>query len=131
MESGGWPTLDRLLCLAWLAAILLIAATIALPIPAAAGGRVVRRWLCTIASRGKTFRSSSSKAGSLREHKNSDEYVIPCGDWFSYVSCPHYLAEIVMYFGLLIASGGSSSSVWFLLIFVVHTKLVLFCDTNT
>nr|CAB3485501.1 unnamed protein product [Digitaria exilis] len=59
--------------------------------------------------------------GSLREHKNSDEYVIPCGDWFSYVSCPHYLAEIVMYFGLLIASGGSSSSVWFLLIFVVHS----------
>ncbi|KAF8651665.1 hypothetical protein HU200_063176 [Digitaria exilis] len=292
------------MCLAWLAAILLIAAAITLPIPAAAGGRVVRRWLCTIASRGKTFRPSSFKArftvpqkfflhfyvegvavttsllfatwfyaymkmtplvlessssstidnhyvggsssfslanawpshpvehkyrvwrtvfvlilmeiqvlrrmyeskyvfhysptarmhiasylvgwlyyvaaplalaspclpeamrgqaripdlvidlshivmpllklgwcqwigmaifiwgwlhqfcchailGSLREHKNSDEYVIPCGDWFSYVSCPHYLAEIVMYFGLLIASGGSSSSVWFLLIFVI------------
>lgn len=33
--------------------------------------------------------------GSLRKHKKSDEYVIPRGDWFSYVSCPHYLAEIV------------------------------------
>ncbi|KAF7002912.1 hypothetical protein CFC21_018318 [Triticum aestivum] len=33
--------------------------------------------------------------GSLRENKDSDEYVIPCGDWFSHVSCPHYLAELI------------------------------------
>lgn len=33
--------------------------------------------------------------GSLREHKDSDEYAIPCGDWFNRVSCPHYLAELV------------------------------------
>ncbi|VAH50261.1 unnamed protein product [Triticum turgidum subsp. durum] len=33
--------------------------------------------------------------GSLRENKDSDEYVIPCDDWFSRVSCPHYLAELV------------------------------------
>ncbi|OEL38183.1 Polyprenol reductase 1, partial [Dichanthelium oligosanthes] len=45
--------------------------------------------------------------GLLHEHKNSDEYVIPCGDWFSRLSCPHYLAELVIYFGMLIASGGS------------------------
>lgn len=57
--------------------------------------------------------------GSLREHKDSDEYVIPCGDWFSRVSCPHYLAELVIYLGVLIASGGSDISVWFLFIFVI------------
>ncbi|KAL6651244.1 hypothetical protein ACP70R_010169 [Stipagrostis hirtigluma subsp. patula] len=57
--------------------------------------------------------------GSLREHKDSDEYVIPCGDWFSRVSCPHYLAELVIYFGLLIASGGSDISVWFMFLFVI------------
>ncbi|PWZ36820.1 Polyprenol reductase 1 [Zea mays] len=57
--------------------------------------------------------------GSLREHKDSDEYVIPCGDWFSRVSCPHYLAELVIYFGMLIASGGSDISVWFLYLFVI------------
>ncbi|KAF8651666.1 hypothetical protein HU200_063177 [Digitaria exilis] len=57
--------------------------------------------------------------GSLREHKDSDEYVIPCGDWFSRVSCPHYLAELVIYLGLLIASGGSDISVWFLYLFVI------------
>jgi hypothetical protein len=38
--------------------------------------------------------------GSLREHKDSDEYVIPCGDWFSLVSCPHYLAELVSSYSL-------------------------------
>eukprot|EP00268_Persea_americana_P012348 TRINITY_DN1519_c2_g1_i5.p1 TRINITY_DN1519_c2_g1~~TRINITY_DN1519_c2_g1_i5.p1 ORF type:complete len:105 (+),score=15.82 TRINITY_DN1519_c2_g1_i5:149-463(+) len=35
--------------------------------------------------------------GSLRERKEQvDEYTIPHGDWFEIVSCPHYLAEIVM-----------------------------------
>ncbi|CAN6229261.1 unnamed protein product [Urochloa humidicola] len=57
--------------------------------------------------------------GSLREHKDSDEYVIPCGDWFSRVSCPHYLAELVIYLGMLIASGGSDVPVWFLYLFVI------------
>ncbi|CAN6249816.1 unnamed protein product [Urochloa humidicola] len=57
--------------------------------------------------------------GSLRERKDSDEYVIPCGDWFSRVSCPHYLAELVIYLGMLIASGGSDIPVWFLYLFVI------------
>lgn len=57
--------------------------------------------------------------GSLREHKDSDEYVIPCGDWFSRVSCPHYLAELVIYFGMLVATGGSDIPVWFLYLFVI------------
>lgn len=38
--------------------------------------------------------------GTLREHKDSDEYVIPCGDWFNRVSCPHYLAELVSVFSM-------------------------------
>ncbi|CAI9104651.1 OLC1v1003369C2 [Oldenlandia corymbosa var. corymbosa] len=34
--------------------------------------------------------------GLVREKsEGSDDYVIPYGDWFRYVSCPHYLAEIV------------------------------------
>jgi len=31
---------------------------------------------------------------------NTDKYAIPQGDWFSYVSVPHYFAEIVMYTAL-------------------------------
>ncbi|KAF9622227.1 hypothetical protein IFM89_030269 [Coptis chinensis] len=58
--------------------------------------------------------------GSLREHKEqTDGYVIPHGDWFEIVSCPHYLAEIVIYAGLLVASGGSDPTIWLLFGFVV------------
>lgn len=32
----------------------------------------------------------------MRENReDNDEYVVPHGDWFQYVSSPHYLAEIV------------------------------------
>ncbi|KAK9164400.1 hypothetical protein Syun_005302 [Stephania yunnanensis] len=58
--------------------------------------------------------------GSLREKKEqANEYVIPYGDWFKIVSCPHYLAEMVIYAGLLIASGGSDLTIWLLFGFVV------------
>ncbi|GJN01991.1 hypothetical protein PR202_ga19301 [Eleusine coracana subsp. coracana] len=230
MESGDGPALQALLCLAWVAATFPIVAA-ALPIPAAAGGRLVHRLLAAFSSRGKTARSSSSSSptkavlrrlyetehvfhyspsaqmhivgyltglfyyvaaplslasscipeamqylrgqvaefivkgrarmpdlvidsssllmplvklgwcqwigaviflwgslhqirchsilGSLRKHRDSDEYVIPCGDWFDRVSCPHYLAELVIYFGMLVASGGSDIPVWFLFLFVI------------
>ncbi|TQE06364.1 hypothetical protein C1H46_007998 [Malus baccata] len=59
------------------------------------------------AKRGKITRSSSQ--GSLRDHsEQNDEYVIPPGDWFEIVSSPHCLAEMVIYTGLVVASGGTS-----------------------
>ncbi|TKW26080.1 hypothetical protein SEVIR_3G162432v4 [Setaria viridis] len=65
MEMGGGPTLQSLLCLAWLAATLPIAAA-ALPIPAAAGGRLLQQLLCTFSSRGKTVRAASSSSSKQR-----------------------------------------------------------------
>ncbi|XP_020403034.1 polyprenol reductase 1 isoform X1 [Zea mays] len=58
--------------------------------------------------------------GSLREHKDSDEYVIPCGDWFSRVSCPHYLAELGLGawdigVGLLLVDEGTNNQGSFML----------------
>uniref|UniRef100_A0A6M2E9X1 3-oxo-5-alpha-steroid 4-dehydrogenase C-terminal domain-containing protein n=1 Tax=Populus davidiana TaxID=266767 RepID=A0A6M2E9X1_9ROSI len=51
--------------------------------------------------------------GSLREHVGkADEYVIPRGDWFEIVSSPHYLAEIVIYAGMVFASGGADLTIW-------------------
>ncbi|XP_056158455.1 polyprenol reductase 2-like isoform X2 [Syzygium oleosum] len=51
--------------------------------------------------------------GSLRERREeSHAYVVPHGDWFELVSCPHYLAEIVIYAGLVVASGGSDLTIW-------------------
>ncbi|KAF9620756.1 hypothetical protein IFM89_014360 [Coptis chinensis] len=69
--------------------------------------------------------------GSLREHKEqTDEYVIPHGDWFEIVSCPHYLAEIVIYAGLLVASGGSDPTIWLLFGFVVINLVFTAAETQ-
>lgn len=68
--------------------------------------------------------------GSLREHRRSDEYVIPRGDWFEYVSCPHYFAEIVIYAGILFATGGSDITVWLLFIFVVSNLVFAAAETH-
>ncbi|XWS62713.1 hypothetical protein CRYUN_Cryun06bG0034500 [Craigia yunnanensis] len=48
-----------------------------------------------------------------------DHYVIPNGDWFDVVSSPQYLAEIFIYAGLVVASGGGDLTIWLLFLFVV------------
>ncbi|PIA57210.1 hypothetical protein AQUCO_00600145v1 [Aquilegia coerulea] len=69
--------------------------------------------------------------GSLRDHKEeTDEYAIPHGDWFEFVSCPHYLAEMVIYGGLLIASGGSDLTIWLLFGFVVVNLVFAAAETQ-
>ncbi|XP_008779870.2 polyprenol reductase 1 isoform X1 [Phoenix dactylifera] len=68
--------------------------------------------------------------GSLRENKGADEYVIPHGDWFEYVSCPHYLAEIVIYAGILVAAGGLNITVWLLFLFVVSNLVFAAAETH-
>lgn len=69
--------------------------------------------------------------GSLRERREqADEYVIPHGDWFRIVSSPHYLAEIVLYFGLLVASGGTDLTIWLLFIFVVANLVLAAAETH-
>lgn len=59
--------------------------------------------------------------GSLRtgNQEETNEYAIPYGDWFEIVSCPHYLAEIVIYAGILIATEASDLTVWLLFGYVV------------
>lgn len=69
--------------------------------------------------------------GLLRENKEqANEYIIPCGDWFKYVSCAHYLAEIVIYGGLLIASGGLDLTVWLCFSFVVANLTFSAAETH-
>lgn len=46
-------------------------------------------------------------------------YGIPRGGWFEYVSCPHYLAEILIYAAFLMITKASDSTMWFLFAFVV------------
>lgn len=69
--------------------------------------------------------------GSTRKRKDqTDEYVVPHGDWFDMVSSPHYLAEMVIYAGLLIASGGTNLTIWLLLVFVVANLAFAAAETQ-
>ncbi|CAH8361911.1 unnamed protein product [Eruca vesicaria subsp. sativa] len=69
--------------------------------------------------------------GSLRETPSqAKEYKIPHGDWFEIVSSPHYLAEIVLYAGLLIASGGTDVTIWLLFGFVVANLTIAAGETH-
>jgi 3-oxo-5-alpha-steroid 4-dehydrogenase 3 len=53
-------------------------------------------------------------------HK-SPTYKIPTGGWFRMVSCPHYLAEIILYmcFTILVAFDHSTRRMGLVLLFVV------------
>jgi 3-oxo-5-alpha-steroid 4-dehydrogenase 3 len=53
------------------------------------------------------------------DKKRADRYEIPLGSWFEWVSCAHYLAEIVIFLGILIASGGNNLNVWLCFTWVV------------
>ncbi|KAF2616043.1 hypothetical protein F2Q70_00010569 [Brassica cretica] len=69
--------------------------------------------------------------GPLRKSPSqAKEYIIPHGDWFEIVSSPHYLAEIVLYMGLLIASGGTDVTIWLLFGFVVGNLTVAAGETH-
>ncbi|KAE8715665.1 Polyprenol reductase 1 [Hibiscus syriacus] len=69
--------------------------------------------------------------GSLRERGDrTAEYIIPRGDWFEVVSSPHYLAEMIIYAGLLVASGGTDITIWLLLGFVVANLAFSAAETH-
>uniref|UniRef100_A0A7C9A574 3-oxo-5-alpha-steroid 4-dehydrogenase C-terminal domain-containing protein n=2 Tax=Opuntia streptacantha TaxID=393608 RepID=A0A7C9A574_OPUST len=76
-------------------------------------------------------RRSHAILGSLRDGKEeANDYAVPHGDWFEIVSSPHYLAEIVIYAGILIASGGMDLTVWLLFGFVVANLLFAAAETH-
>ncbi|XP_022726695.1 polyprenol reductase 2-like [Durio zibethinus] len=69
--------------------------------------------------------------GSMGAHAEQvDDYVIPSGDWFDIVSSPHYLAEIVIYAGLVVASGGGDLTIWLLFAFVVANLAFAAAETH-
>ncbi|KAI8026891.1 Polyprenol reductase 2 [Camellia lanceoleosa] len=69
--------------------------------------------------------------GSLRKKpEQANEYVIPHGDWFDYVSSPHYLAGLVIYAGLMVASGGADLAVWLIFGFVSANLVLAGAETH-
>lgn len=51
-------------------------------------------------------------------------YVVPHGGAFELVSCPHYLAEIVIYAGLALVAGRGQLLLWLVLTWVVRHSLM-------
>jgi len=54
----------------------------------------------------------------------SYEHAIPRGGLFEYVSCPHYLMEIVIYLAFLLIGGYRHVTLFSVVIFVVTNQLV-------
>ncbi|XP_032811030.1 polyprenal reductase [Petromyzon marinus] len=46
-------------------------------------------------------------------------YVVPHGDWFELVSCPHYLAEILVYVAIAVVLGGVHRTWWVVLFYLI------------
>lgn len=61
--------------------------------------------------------------------KNKKIYKIPYGDWFNYVSSPHYLAEILIYIALLMTMNGHCT-LWSLTLTFVVGNLTISAHTT-
>eukprot|EP00250_Pteridium_aquilinum_P013158 c21166_g3_i1 orf=133-1062(+) len=62
--------------------------------------------------------------------KDDAQYKIPYGDWFEYVSSAHYLAEFVIYFSFVVATGGQNINTWLLFVFTILNLSIAADDTH-
>lgn len=71
---------------------------------------------------------------NLRKNSNNTTptkaYKIPYGDWFEYVSSPHYFAEILIYMSFVMVQKGANIYTWFLLCFVIQNLSVAASNTH-
>ena len=63
-------------------------------------------------------------------HVTSTSYKMPTGSMFSLVSCPHYLAEVVIYSSLAVILGWDARSWLCLLGYVCSSQLYLAHSTH-
>lgn len=49
---------------------------------------------------------------------------VPSGGWFELVSCPHYLAELLIYASLSLVSGGVSLTWWLVVLYVLFNQML-------
>jgi 3-oxo-5-alpha-steroid 4-dehydrogenase 3 len=56
--------------------------------------------------------------------KSSAKHSVPYGDWFKYVSCPHYLAEILIYLIFAGILGFSHLTGWLVFGWVLTNQMV-------
>ena len=73
------------------------------------------------------YRCHKILANLRAKRNNSDHsYYLPKGDWFEYVSCPHYLAEVLIYVALLFffVAMDWRTSWWLVVVFTTSTLLI-------
>ena len=73
------------------------------------------------------YRCHKILANLRAERNNFDHsYYLPKGDWFEYVSCPHYLAEVLIYVALLIFFVATDwrTNWWLVVVFTTSTLLL-------
>jgi len=56
--------------------------------------------------------------------KNPLKHSVPSGDWFGLVSCPHYLAEVLIYSAIAMVAGPGHSTMVLLLVWVLTNQVV-------
>ncbi|XP_072108796.1 polyprenal reductase [Mobula birostris] len=62
-----------------------------------------------------------NKSGEVINYKHS----IPYGDWFEFVSCPHYFAELLIYFALSVTFKGQHFTWWFVVLYVLCSHVLM------
>ncbi|RWS02523.1 polyprenol reductase-like protein, partial [Dinothrombium tinctorium] len=60
------------------------------------------------------------KKGQVTTYRHS----IPKGGWFEFVSCPHYFAEILIYFSFCFIFAGRHITWWIIFSFVLINQVV-------
>ena len=70
--------------------------------------------------------NTATAAGNSKD-KSATKYSLPSGGWFQYVTCPHYLAEILVYvsFAILLAQEQVLGVRHFVVLFWVASNLTL------
>jgi len=53
------------------------------------------------------------------------QYGVPRGDWFEYVSCPHYAAECLLYISLALVLGTDHTTGLFIAVWVVSNQVIV------
>ena len=64
------------------------------------------------------FTTACILAGLRQSPSDREKYAMPHGDWFSIVSCPHYLQEVLIYVALFLAFGARSWVLFLQVLFV-------------
>uniref|UniRef100_A0A4W3IM30 Polyprenal reductase n=1 Tax=Callorhinchus milii TaxID=7868 RepID=A0A4W3IM30_CALMI len=66
---------------------------------------------------------------SLRKNKLGEvvnlSHRVPHGDWFEQVSCPHYLAELLIYLALAMVFGGRHLTWWSVVLYVLSSHAMM------